>query len=274
MDLKEKIETIPKEIYDDIQEVCEKTFLKGRTVYAEELIPKRILKNKEIWEIFREEKDATYTISDLQTYLALEKMVKKDKKTISEVIGELYKEWETNEEFFERRLTVMHNVAKYYPKEFNKEILYSTLKKFINDIKKQNRLSIAESYIKNTYMEFNIIINHNDIGCSSFVNNFMPDILEYIGQDIIERINNVDFKKYDIILKNKNFSNGKEDWKIDEDDIVINLDEFSNNSYLVEILDDLGFIDEINSDYINLQKLMVSINENLEKDFWLYFEQQ
>ena len=102
----------------------------------------------------------------------------------------------------------------------------------------------------------------------------MPDILEYIGQDIIERINNVDFKKYDIILKNKNFSNGKEDWKIDEDDIVINLDEFSNNSYLVEILDDSGFIDEINSDYINLQKLMVSINENLEKDFWLYFEQQ
>ena len=123
MDLKEKIETIPKEIYDDIQEVCEKTFLKGRTVYAEELIPKRIWKNKEIWEIFREEKDATYTISDLQTYLALEKMVKKDKKTISEVIGELYKEWETNEEFFERRLTVIHNVAKYYPMEFNKEIL-------------------------------------------------------------------------------------------------------------------------------------------------------
>lgn len=273
MDLKEKIKTIPKEIYNDVVDLCAITFMKGTTIYAEELIPKRIRENEEIWKVFIKEKNDTYTTFDLQTYLALEKMIEKDKKKISDIIIELYKECAINELLSRRILIVMHNIAKYYPKEFNKEILYDTINQFVNNINKQSRESIAESYINETYEKLNIIINKNEMKGSIFKSGIITAILNYVGLDMIEKISNIKFKNYDIILKNKNFSKVKEDWKTD-DDIIISLDNFSNNSYLVEILEDSGFIDEVVNDYNELQKLLIFINENTEKDYWLYLKQE
>lgn len=272
MDLKEKIKTIPKEIYNDVQEICEITFMKGTSIYAEELIPERIQEKEKIWKIFLNEKNDTYTIFDLQTYLALEKMIEKDKKKISDIIIELYKECAINERLNRRRLIVMHNIAKYYPKEFNKEILYDAIKEFIDNINKQSRESIIESYIDETYEKLSIIINQNEMKESIFKSSIITTILNYVGLDMIEKIGNIKFKNYDIILKNKNFSKGKKDWNTD-DDIIVSLDKFSNNSYLVEILEDSGFTDEIINDYNELQKLLICIKEEPEKDYYLYFKE-
>lgn len=272
MDLKEKIKTIPKEIYNDVQEICKITFMKGTSIYAEELIPERIQEKEKIWKIFFNEKNDTYTIFDLQAYLALEKMIEKDKKKISDIIIELYKECEINELLSRRRLIVLHNIAKYYPKEFNKEILYDAIKEFIDNINKQSRESIVESYIDETYEKLSIIINQNEMKESIFKSSIITTILNYVGLDMIEKIGNIKFKNYDIILKNKNFSKGKKDWNTD-DDIIVSLDKFSNNSYLVEILEDSGFTDEIINDYNELQKLLICIKEEPEKDYYLYFKE-
>lgn len=272
MDLKEKIKTIPKEIYNDVQEICEITFMKGTSIYAEELIPERIQEKEKIWKIFLNEKNDTYTIFDLQAYLALEKMIEKDKKKISDIIIELYKECEINELLSRRRLIVLHNIAKYYPKEFNKEILYDAIKEFIDNINKQSRESIVESYIDETYEKLSIIINQNEMKESIFKSSIITTILNYVGLDMIEKIGNIKFKNYDIILKNKNFSKWKKDWNTD-DDIIVSLDKFSNNSYLVEILEDSDFTDEIINDYNELQKLLICIKEEPEKDYYLYFKE-
>mgnify|MGYP004667736029 CR=1 FL=1 len=274
MDLKEKIKTIPKEIYNDVQEICEITFMKGTSIYAEELIPERIQEKEKIWKIFLNEKNDTYTIFDLQAYLALEKMIEKDKKEISDIIIELYKECEINELLSRRRLIVLHNIAKYYPKEFNKEFLLVQLNHLINDIKKTDNILITESLIKEIYEELKIFIKPDNTIYSIYKKSIIYDVLSYIGMDFITEINNIEFKKYDIILKNMDLSFHDKKNEKDNDSIEIRFDKLSENPYFIEILDNSGFFDKMVGDYSKLQKLIVFISKNLENDFWLYFDQE
>lgn len=272
MDLEEKIKTIPKEIYDDVLEMCEITFMKGRSIYADEILPERITENESIWEFFRDKKEVSYSAFDLQTYIALEKMIKKDKKKISDIIVQLYEEWSTNEQFNHRRLTVIHEIAKFYPKKVNKEILYDILNYFLDEIDTRDNISIVESFINIAFKDLNIII-YNDWNVGDiYRGTLISDILDYIGFNLLSEFNKINYKNYEIILKNKSFSKDKEIGKLIDGDIVINLNKFSDNKYLLEILDDSGFIDRINFIYNELKNLVNFIDKDSEKDYWKVFE--
>lgn len=268
MDLEEKIKTIPKEIYDDVLQMCEITFMNGRSIYAHKMLPKRIIENESIWKFFIENKEEEYSAFDLQTYIALKKMIEKDKKKISDIIEELYKKWSIDEQFNYRRLTVIHEIAKFYSKEFNKEILCGVLNYFLENLDTSNNISIVESFINIAFKDLSIIIYNDWNVANIYRSTFISDILNYIGFDLLREFNKVNFRNYEIILKNKVFSKDKGIGALKDDEIIVDFKKFSDNKYLMEVLNDCGFVDRVDFIYGELKKVVMFVGENLENDFW------
>lgn len=272
----EKIEkNIPKEIYDDIMELAEKAFLAGIDEFTADFLPSD-MKNlsEETWDMLYEkriiyrysDKIIQFSSLDLEIYLAVKKMVKINNYTVFDIENELDEDWYEKDKFVEKKCDILHLIAKFNQKKFNEEYLIVIFKNFIDSIDDSNEETIAASMLKSMFLELSFGNDLNSIGTFGY-STYIEDCLRYVGIDLLQVLENINFKKYEIIIKNRYFKEFKiQNKKYDR--YIINLEKMLDDDYFMEILKDNGVIDILNMIYKSIFNMINEIERESNVDYY------
>ena len=281
--LEKHIKAIPKDLYDSVMELAEITFLAGKDNFPQKLANKIIKASNDevLHELYKRDIIILYTNHSvsfssikLQIYLAMQKMVKKDNKTIYDIENEKAEEWYENEQFLNEKFETMHMIAAFNQKKFNKEYLLDNLQKFIKEIDAKNDITITISMLKYILEEIEFTQDIYD-GIYVIKDNDIHEVLIYLGINLISIINSIDFSNYEMIIRNNyfkevNYKDSETGEKKKYEEYVLDMKNISDDSYFIEILKENNIVEDFYNIFIKIKNLVKDMESNLDKD---YFEE-